>query len=174
MKSVELGEYTSKNEVVEGVDMWRKNLGLEVEEINAEKPWGAYWKIKKESLGLFLELFFPEMIGSDTQMDLSPKFLLVAPKEKLSWQYHDRRAEEWKVVIGEVRVKLSETDEEPEDGKLYTEGDVIDLKREVRHRLIGEDGWGLVAEVWVHTDPDSPSDEEDIVRLADDYGRERR
>jgi len=29
----------------------------------------------------------------------------------------------------------------------------------------------LVAEIWQHTDPKHPSNEEDIVRLQDDFGR---
>ena len=40
-----------------------------------------------------------------------------------------------------------------------------------RHRLIGLEGWGIVAEIWQHTDPENPSDEDDIVRLQDDFGR---
>jgi hypothetical protein len=37
--------------------------------------------------------------------------------------------------------------------------------------LIGLEGWGVVAEFWQHTDPDYPSDEDDIVRVQDDYSR---
>lgn len=40
-----------------------------------------------------------------------------------------------------------------------------------RHRLVGLDNWGVVAEIWQHTDPNEPSKEEDIVRLSDNYGR---
>ena len=40
-----------------------------------------------------------------------------------------------------------------------------------RHRLIGLDGWGIVAEIWRHTDAENPSDEDDIVRVQDDFGR---
>jgi hypothetical protein len=29
---------------------------------------------------------------------------------------------------------------------------------------------GIVAEIWQHTDLNQPSDEEDIVRLQDDFG----
>jgi len=32
-------------------------------------------------------------------------------------------------------------------------------------------GWGVVAEVWQHEDPGNPSDENDIVRLDDDFDR---
>jgi len=34
----------------------------------------------------------------------------------------------------------------------------------------GIDGWGVVAEIWQHT-ASNPSDEEDIERLQDDFGR---
>ena len=40
-----------------------------------------------------------------------------------------------------------------------------------RHRLVGLENWGVVAEFWQHTDPDHPSDEDDIVRVQDDYKR---
>jgi mannose-6-phosphate isomerase len=40
-----------------------------------------------------------------------------------------------------------------------------------RHRLIGLDSWRIVAEIWQHTDLENPSDEDDIVRLQDDFGR---
>ncbi len=31
--------------------------------------------------------------------------------------------------------------------------------------------WAVVAEIWQHTEKDNPSDEKDIVRINDDYGR---
>jgi mannose-6-phosphate isomerase-like protein (cupin superfamily) len=40
---------------------------------------------------------------------LSPKMLLVAPQQRLSWQYHHRRAEIWRVVQGPVGVVTSPT-----------------------------------------------------------------
>ena len=50
-------------------------------------------------------------------------------------------------------------------------GDIIQLKQGERHRLIGLNGWGIVAEIWRHTDAENPSDEDDIVRVQDDFGR---
>jgi len=97
--------------------------------------------------------------------------LLVAPGEKLSWQYHHRRAENWRVVAGTVGIKVSDTDIEPEGFGKYKAGESISFDRGTRHRLIGLDGWGLVAEIWKHTDLNEPSNEEDIVRLKDDYAR---
>ena len=40
-----------------------------------------------------------------------------------------------------------------------------------RHRIIGMDDYAIVAEIWIHTDKYNPSDEDDIVRLKDDYDR---
>lgn len=172
---MKIGAELSKEEVIDLVDKWRFDLGLGVEEINGEKPWGAYWKIDKRCLGQFLKQFFPEMIGiqDDLNLNLSPKLLLVAPNEQLSWQYHERRAENWKVIAGEVSVKLSRIEDEPKYGFKFIVGDTIQIDQGEKHRLIGKYGWGLVAEIWKHTEPENPSDEEDIIRLSDDYGREK-
>jgi hypothetical protein len=61
------------------------------------------------------------------------------------------------------------TDEEGEIQDLVS-GAFIQLEKGERHRLIGLDSWGIVAEIWQHTDLNQPSDEEDIVRLQDDFG----
>ena len=51
------------------------------------------------------------------------------------------------------------------------EGDEIKLSQGERHRIIGTDKYAIVAEIWIHTNKDNPSDEDDIVRIKDDYGR---
>lgn len=101
---------------------------------------------------------------------LSPKILCVAPQQRLSWQYHHRRAEIWRVVQGEVGVVMSDSDEQ-QDIHEFEPGDIIVLNKGQRHRLVGLQSWGVVAEIWQHTDPSNPSDEDDIVRLQDDFGR---
>ena len=101
---------------------------------------------------------------------MSPKILVVAPNKRLSWQYHHRRAEIWQVVSGIVGVVTSNTDEEGELQKLSPRA-TIKLEKGERHRLIGLDDWGIVSEIWQHTDIDNPSDESDIVRVQDDFGR---
>lgn len=101
---------------------------------------------------------------------LSPKFLVVAPEKRLSWQYHFRRAEIWTVISGPVGIAISDTDEQGPVGS-YVSGDFIKLQQGERHRLIGLNDWGVVAEIWQHTDASQPSDESDIVRLQDDFGR---
>ena len=45
---------------------------------------------------------------------LSPKILIVKPNVRLSWQYHNRRAEIWQVYKGIVGVVKSDTDIENE------------------------------------------------------------
>ena len=51
------------------------------------------------------------------------------------------------------------------------EDDQIILKQGERHRLIGLDEISVVAEIWQHTDATHPSDEDDIIRVQDDFGR---
>jgi len=69
--------------------------------------------------------------------------LVVAPEKRLSWQYHFRRAEIWTVVAGPVGVAISDSDEQGEVGT-YQPDDFIKLAQGERHRLIGQDAWGLL------------------------------
>jgi mannose-6-phosphate isomerase-like protein (cupin superfamily) len=101
---------------------------------------------------------------------LSPKILIVKLAARLSWQYHNRRAEIWQVFKESAGIIRSNTDAENEI-KTYSEGDQIILQQGERHRLIGLDDYCVVAEIWQHTDADHPSDEEDIIRVQDDFGR---
>jgi mannose-6-phosphate isomerase-like protein (cupin superfamily) len=94
---------------------------------------------------------------------------MVKPQVKLSWQYHNRREEIWQVYQGKVGVVQSETDIETEM-KVYHIGSQLKLNQGVRHRLIGLDNYAVVAEIWQHTDK-IPSDEDDIIRVQDDFGR---
>ena len=41
---------------------------------------------------------------------LSPKILIVRPAARLSWQYHNRRAEIWQVYKGSAGIIRSNTD----------------------------------------------------------------
>ncbi len=51
-------------------------------------------------------------------------------------------------------------------------GDKTSIALGQRHRLIGLYDWTVVAEIWQHQDPQNPSDENDIVRVEDNFGRE--
>ena len=149
-----------------------KNQGFRIDFYDLKRPWGGFIVIDENQAQKFADIYFegldlePLRIGGK----LSPKILLVKPEARLSWQYHHRRAETWRILEGPVGIVRSATDEE---GALvsYEAGETIVLEKGERHRLIGLENWGVVAEFWQHTDPDHPSDEDDIVRVQDDYAR---
>jgi mannose-6-phosphate isomerase len=136
------------------------------------RPWGGFFVLDENDADKFIATFFPHLTNAALNISgkLSPKILVVAPDKRLSWQYHHRRAEIWKLIAGQAAVMVSDTDEETEIIHL-SKGDIIELKKGERHRLIGTDNWGIIAEIWRHTDSENPSDEEDIVRVQDDFGR---
>ena len=88
----------------------------------------------------------------------------------MSWQYHNRRAEIWQIYKGVVGVSRSDSDTENEM-EIHNKGDQIILQQGERHRLIGLNETAVVAEIWQHIDANHPSDEEDIIRIQDDFGR---
>lgn len=159
-------------EIFEKVAGYISENGYTVVSSDHSRPWGGFFVLAESDADRFIDQYFPGytkeqlMIGEK----LSPKFLVVAPNKRLSWQYHFRRAEIWRVHSGPVKVATNLTDDEVEP-KTYREGDIIVLQKGERHRLIGADNYGIVTEIWQHTDPTHPSDEDDIVRLQDDFGR---
>ncbi|MDO6436493.1 phosphoheptose isomerase [Cyclobacterium sp. 1_MG-2023] len=162
----------SKAAIFKTVESWLVADGFKIINQDETRPWGGFFVIDEEQISKFKEKFFPEVSLSPEQLKnkLSPKILLVGPDKRLSWQYHHRRAEIWKLVEGEGGLITSENDTE---GALkeMTIGEVQRLKQGERHRLVGLNNWGVVAEIWMHTDPENPSDEEDIVRVQDDFSR---
>ena len=149
-----------------------KGLGFEIIAKDFERPWGGFLVINESLSQEFANQFFDGIDIENLKIGgkLSPKILVVKPNSKLSWQYHHRRAEIWRVYKGEVGVSRSFDDNQKPLKKLIT-GDQIKLKKGERHRLIGLTDYAVLAEIWQHTDPNNPSDENDIVRLNDDYGR---
>ena len=149
-----------------------KGLGFDIISKDFERPWGGFLVINESQAQDFANKFFDGIDVESLKLGgkLSPKILIVKPNLKLSWQYHHRRAEIWKVFKGEVGVSRSFDNNEKPLKKLIT-GDQVKLKKGERHRLIGLDNFAVIAEIWQHTDIDNPSDENDIIRLSDDYGR---
>lgn len=149
-----------------------KEKGLKVINKDDQRPWGGFFVIDEEQAERFIDTYFPDLNKEEllNGNKLSPKILVVQPQKRLSWQYHDRRKEVWKVIGGEAGVVRSMTDEETPLQTLYI-NKPIELKIGERHRLVGLNSWGIVAEIWQHTDKSAPSDENDIVRLQDDFGR---
>ena len=149
-----------------------ESLGFNIISKDFQRPWGGFLVIDEDQAQDFSNQFFKGINVEELKISgkLSPKILIVNPESRLSWQYHSRRSEIWRVYKGKVGIIKSEDDIQKEI-EIYTEGDQITLKQGERHRLIGLDNYGVVAEIWQHTEKNYPSDEEDIVRVQDDFGR---
>jgi len=170
--SLHFSAATEKATVFEKVTTYLKEQSLLVDKKDDSRPWGGFFVLDEAEAEKFISLYFPHLTKDELTISgkLSPKILVVAPNKRLSWQYHHRRAEIWKLIGGVAGVVTSDTDHEKETTHLAI-GDIVQLQKGERHRLIGLDGWGIVAEIWQHTDADNPSNEDDIVRLQDDFGR---
>ena len=148
-----------------------KNLDIQIHSKDDNRPWGGFLVIEENSTEKFIDYFFSSLDKSSLlNGKISPKILLVEPQKKLSWQYHFRRSEIWKLIEGEAAIIRSKTNEESLPEKLILQ-EIITLEKEERHRLVGLSDWGKIAEIWLHVDSQNPSDENDIVRLMDDFGR---
>ena len=146
-----------------------KNLGFSITHEDFNRPWGGFFQIDHRQSQEFVHTFISKEINVNN-LKISPKILIVEPNQRLSWQFHKRRKEIWKVYRNEIGVIRSLTNFE-NDLIIKKEGEVIHFDNQERHRLVGLDKIGVVAEIWIHTDLNNPSDENDIVRISDDYKR---
>ena len=91
----------------------------------------------------------------------SIKIITVNPGASLSLQYHLRRSEFWIVLDKGLEVTVGDKTWQPE------KNEELFISRESPHRLrcIGQEQ-ARVMEIWI-----GDSDESDIVRIEDDYGR---
>lgn len=176
LSSMDVNASIQKSDFVTTVGKYIADNGYTVVELNDEKPWGAYFRFDNDNANAFIAEFFPGLtpiearLGRD-DLELSPKILIVSPGQRLSWQYHNRRAERWAFLTDGAYNKSMNNDE----GELFSAraGDVIQFDKSERHRLVGQSNtYALVAEIWQHTDPSEPSNEDDIIRLQDDYKRD--
>lgn len=107
------------------------------------RPWGTYASLKEED-------------------GYKVKRITVKPGESLSLQYHHQRAEHWVVVQGRGIVQIGDVEHETLPGQYR----YIPLKEKHRLTNIGEDELVLIeVQCGVYLG------EDDIVRLADTYGR---
>jgi mannose-1-phosphate guanylyltransferase len=107
------------------------------------RPWGTYATLKEES-------------------GYKVKRITVKPGESLSLQYHHQRAEHWVVVQGIAIVQVGEVEHKTEVGQYH----YIPLKEKHRLTNIGKNELVLV-----EVQCGAYLGEDDIVRLADRYGR---
>lgn len=162
----------SKKDIFEEVKKYLAENNFNIQKSDDTRPWGGFYVIDESQSEQFINFFFPEVPEATYQpsQKISPKILIVESGKRLSWQYHERRSEVWKVIGGETGVIQNDTDEQTTvQNKM--KGDVIILKQGERHRIVGQTQWGILAEIWQHTDVNKPSNEEDIIRVEDDFGR---
>lgn len=166
----------SKVEALKRVRHMIRQLKYTVVEFDDDKPWGGMYRMADDEAERFVAEFFPGLTMEEAKLGrhdvrLSPKFLLVEPGKRLSWQYHHRRAERWHFLT-EGAYEKSTHNSEPEP-ILAVAGTIVQFEHGERHRLCAskDTHYTLVAEIWQHTDATRLSDEADIVRLADDYRR---
>jgi|TARA_B100001093_G_scaffold456026_1_gene466648 mannose-6-phosphate isomerase-like protein (cupin superfamily) len=146
-----------------------KDLGFSIINEDFNRPWGGFFQIDQRQSQKFVHTLISKEINVN-HLKISPKILIVEPNQRLSWQYHNRRKEIWKVYRNNIGVIRSLTNFE-NDLILKKEGEIIHFEAQERHRLVGLDKIGVVAEIWIHTDLNNLSDENDIVRINDDYKR---
>jgi len=161
-----------KTAVLSRIEEHLNELGFKIVSKDFSRPWGGFFVLDEAQAEKFGSHYFPGIEVKSLKIGgkLSPKILIVEANKRLSWQYHHRRAEIWKLAAGTAGVVTSNSDQLGPLRKLQL-NEVIRLNQGQRHRLVGLDGWGMVAEIWQHTDANNPSDEEDIVRVQDDFGR---
>jgi mannose-6-phosphate isomerase-like protein (cupin superfamily) len=88
------------------------------------------------------------------------KILTIEPGQRSSLQYHNHRKEFWKIIEGEA---VFEIDGKKIEAKV---GDEVEIETKITHRLEGKDKPAKILEISF-----GEFDENDIVRLEDDYGR---
>ena len=90
----------------------------------------------------------------------SVKLIHVKAGSRLSLQYHNQRREFWKVVQGPLIVEI--------EGEEFTgqQGSEFEIPVKAKHRLSATENDGLLLEISYGI-----FDEDDIVRVQDDFGR---
>lgn len=94
--------------------------------------------------------------------DLKVKKITVKSKQKLPYQYHQKRQEQWVVVIGRLSIVL-------DGNKLIREAsETISIPLGSHHRALNETEDVVV---FIEVQTGTYFGEDDIVRISDDYKR---
>ena len=117
-------------DIFESTRIKLSNQGLRIDRYDLTRPWGGFFVLDENQAQAFADIYFEGLDVAPLRIagKLSPKILLVKPEARLSWQYHHRRAETWRVVEGPVGIVRSGTDQE---GILesFTTGETIVWKK---------------------------------------------
>ena len=112
-------------------------------EVYTEKrPWGSFEKFNENER-------------------CTVKLLYIKPDSRLSLQYHNKRKEFWKIVKGSAMVEVQN------EKSSLKEGDDIFIPSGARHRIQASNSGCIVLEISYGS-----FDENDIVRIEDDYDRD--
>ena len=92
------------------------------------------------------------------------KRICVKPGHKLSYQFHHKRNEVWVVVKGIATVTL--------DNKVVDirETEIVNIPVSTKHRVENRSNEDLI---FIETQTGTYFGEDDIVRIEDDYGRDK-
>ncbi len=170
------GHGDDKIQMIADIIAFSKQAGYTIADVDDTKPWGGFVRFDYKDGDRFVGEFFPDVDPAEARLgnpdaELSPKILLVAPEQRLSWQVHTRRAERWKFLNDGGYHKSTNPDNPGELIEAHVD-DEVQFNAGECHRLVGaNDDYTFVAEIWQHTDKSNPSDEADITRLQDDYKR---
>ena len=108
-----------------------------------ERPWGSFFVIHDEKT-------------------YKLKRIEVKPGQRLSYQYHLKRAESWNVVKGSGVVTIEDKNYNVSEGK------TILVPRESKHRVYNNSDDLLVL---IEVQTGTYFGEDDIIRVSDDYNR---
>lgn len=110
-----------------------------------ERPWGSWHVI-------------------DVNEGYKIKRIHVNPHCRLSYQTHEHRSEHWVVIQGTATCTI-------DDGEVVAHaGESVDVTKGAKHRIANAHDVELVI---VEVQLGGYTGEDDIVRLEDDYGRQR-
>lgn len=107
------------------------------------RPWGAFYIIADEK-------------------NYKIKRIEVNKGARLSYQFHRGRSETWLIIQGKAKVTINGEE------KYYKEGESIDIPVKSKHRVENDSKIKLV---FIEIQHGQYFDENDIVRLEDDYNR---
>jgi Mannose-6-phosphate isomerase len=119
----------------------KKPMSLLTNRYREDRPWGSFDRFTANELS-------------------TVKFLHVAAGKRFSLQTHTHRSEFWKVIQGTGTATIDEVDHE------LKMGDEVEIPVGSTHRLTGGSEGVTVLEIAL-----GHFDEDDIVRLEDDFGR---
>ena len=110
---------------------------------NVERPWGRFYVLHDEPT-------------------YKLKKINVDSRQRLSYQFHNKRSEAWTIVKGIGTITL--------DGNIkeYRCGETILIPQGVKHRIENKNTEKLV---FIEVQTGSYFGEDDIVRVEDDYNR---